>query len=106
LLSAIGLFLLQISVFPDFLHDGIQRFILANGKLHPRRVGVAEMEAFLWRLANEDNVAANAWNQVFHPRPRLEAKAAGSLMGCSHSVQRAWPRFLFMEFGTRSLFAR
>lgn len=40
------------------------RFILANGKRHPREMGVAEVEAFLSRLATRDDVAASTQNQA------------------------------------------
>ena len=42
----------------------IRRFILANGKRHPRDMGAPEIEAFLSRLANEGRVAANTQNQA------------------------------------------
>lgn len=42
----------------------IRRFILANGKRHPRDMGGAEVEAFLSSLANELHVAAGTQNQA------------------------------------------
>lgn len=42
----------------------IRRFILANGKRHPREMGVVEVKAFLSRLATEDDVAASTQNQA------------------------------------------
>lgn len=42
----------------------IRRFILANGKRHPRYLGGPEVEAFLTRLATERNVAAGTQNQA------------------------------------------
>src|SRR5579883_3419342 len=42
----------------------IRRFILANGKRHPRELGAKEVEAFLSRLAIESNVAAATQNQA------------------------------------------
>lgn len=42
----------------------IRRFILANGKRHPRDMGAREIEAFLSRLANEGRVAASTQNQA------------------------------------------
>ncbi len=42
----------------------IRRFILANGKRHPRHLGGPEVEAFLTRLATERNVAAGTQNQA------------------------------------------
>ena len=42
----------------------IRRFILANGKQHPRGLGAAEVEAFLTSLATEGGVAAGTQNQA------------------------------------------
>lgn len=42
----------------------IRRFILANGKRHPREMGVAEVEGFLTHLAVEGEVAASTQNQA------------------------------------------
>ena len=42
----------------------IRRFILANGKSHPRVMGGAEVEAFLSKLASEADVAAGTQNQA------------------------------------------
>lgn len=42
----------------------IRRFILSNGKRHPRDMGPAEVERFLSRLAVEGGVAASTQNQA------------------------------------------
>ena len=42
----------------------IRRFILANGKRHPREMGGVEVERFLTRLAVEANVAPGTQNQA------------------------------------------
>lgn len=42
----------------------IRRFILANGKRHPREMGAAEVERFLTSLAVEGRVAASTQNQA------------------------------------------
>lgn len=42
----------------------IRRFILANGKRHPRGMGKREIEAFLTVLATKRNVAAGTQNQA------------------------------------------
>jgi len=42
----------------------IRRFILANGKRHPRQLGAAEVEAFLSALATDGDVAAGTQNQA------------------------------------------
>ena len=44
--------------------DWIRRFILANGKRHPRDMGAAEVEVFLSRLATQSDVAASTQNQA------------------------------------------
>src|SRR5690606_42154613 len=41
-----------------------RRFILANGKRHPRELGGAEVEAFLTALATRGRVAAGKQNQA------------------------------------------
>jgi integron integrase len=42
----------------------IRRFILANGKRHPRDMGAAEVEQFLSRLAVQGRVTASTQNQA------------------------------------------
>src|SRR3546814_6328474 len=42
----------------------IRRFILANGKRHPRAMGEREVEAFLTVLATQGHVAAGTQNQA------------------------------------------
>lgn len=42
----------------------IRRFILANGKRHPRDLGELEVELFLTRLATDGQVAAGTQNQA------------------------------------------
>ena len=42
----------------------IRRFIVENGKRHPRDMGAVEVEAFLSRLATRDDVAASTQNQA------------------------------------------
>ncbi len=42
----------------------IRRFILSNGKRHPREMGAREVEAFLSVLASRCNVAASTQNQA------------------------------------------
>ena len=41
-----------------------KRFVLANGKRHPRDMGADEVTVFLSTLATRDNVAANTQNQA------------------------------------------
>jgi hypothetical protein len=42
----------------------IGRFILFNGKRHPRDMGIVEVEAFLTHLAVESKVSASTQNQA------------------------------------------
>ncbi len=42
----------------------VRRFILANGKRHPRDMGEREVESFLTRLATDGHVAASTQNQA------------------------------------------
>jgi len=42
----------------------IRRFILANGKRHPREMGASEVQAFLSDLAVEGRVSASTQNQA------------------------------------------
>src|SRR5690606_14406458 len=42
----------------------VRRFILANGKRHPREMGEREVETFLTLLATKGNVAAGTQNQA------------------------------------------
>jgi len=42
----------------------VRRFILYNGKRHPREMGAAQITAFLSSLATERNVAASTQNQA------------------------------------------
>lgn len=42
----------------------IRRYVLANGKRHPREMGAAEVERFLSGLAVQGNVAAGTQNQA------------------------------------------
>jgi len=42
----------------------VRRFILANGKRHPREMGAPEVEAFLTGLATRGRVAASTQNQA------------------------------------------
>lgn len=46
----------------------IRRFILANGKRHPRELGGPEVERFLTRLAVDGNVAPGTQNQALWRR--------------------------------------
>ena len=42
----------------------IRRFVIANGRRHPREMARAEVEAFLTRLATDGQVSAGTQNQA------------------------------------------
>jgi integron integrase len=53
------------SIRTERAYEGwIRRFIIANGRRHPRELGAAHVEAFLTRLAVEGRVAASTQNQA------------------------------------------
>ena len=63
----------------------IRRFIVANGKRHPREMGAAEVEAFLSSLAVEGNVAAATQNQALSALLYLYREVLGvELIGRAH----------------------
>lgn len=63
----------------------IRRFIIANGRRHPRELGGPEIEAFLTRLVTELNVAAGTQNHG--------QKREGRFADCSDSPSPAsWSR--------------
>ena len=51
----------------------IRRFILANGKRHPRELGALEAERFLSGLAMQSEVAASTRNPALQARLRRAA---------------------------------
>ena len=67
----------------------IRRFILANGKRHPRELGAAEVEAFLSRLAVHDNVAASTQNQALSALLFLYRQVLGIDLPWMENVVRA-----------------
>jgi len=66
-----------------------RRFILANGKRHPRSMGVAEVEAFLSYLATHDNVAASTQNQALSALLFMYRQVLGIELPWMESVVRA-----------------
>jgi hypothetical protein len=58
-----------------------RRFILANGKRHPRHLGEAEVEAFLGTLATEGDVPAKDFGRM-----------SGGIMGLDPRLRRAAKR--------------
>jgi len=67
----------------------IRRFILENGKRHPRALGSAEVEAFLTRLATRDDVAASTQNQALSGLLFLYRQVLGIDLPWMESVVRA-----------------
>ena len=66
-----------------------RRFILANGRRHPRDMGVAEVEAFLSTLATRDDVAASTQNQALSALLFLYREVLGIELPWMESVVRA-----------------
>ncbi len=67
----------------------IRRFILANGKRHPRDMGVMEVEAFLSRLATDGKVAAGTQNQALSSLLFLYREVLGVELPWMETVVRA-----------------
>lgn len=67
----------------------IRRFILANGKRHPREMGGPEVERFLSHLAVDRNVAASTQNQALSALLFLYRVVLGSDLPWMESVVRA-----------------
>ena len=66
-----------------------RRFILANGRRHPRDMGVVEVEAFLSTLATRDDVAASTQNQALSALLCLYREVLGIELPWMESVVRA-----------------
>ena len=69
--------------------DWIRRFVMANGKRHPRDMGAAEVEAFLSGLATRDDVAASTQNQALSALLFLYREVLGVQLPWMESVVRA-----------------
>lgn len=67
----------------------IRRFILANGKRHPREWGATHVEAFLTRLAVEGHVAASTQNQALSAILFLYRDVLGMKLAWMDDVVRA-----------------
>jgi len=67
----------------------IRRFILANGKRHPRDMGGREVEAFLTLLATRGNVAASTQNQALAALLFLYREVLAVDLPWMDNVQRA-----------------
>lgn len=66
-----------------------RRFILANGRRHPRDLGLAEIEAFLSSLAVRDDVAASTQNQALSALLFLYKEVLGLELPWVGAVTRA-----------------
>ena len=69
--------------------DWIRRFILANGKRHPREMGWREVEAFLTLLATEGKVAASTQNQALSALLFLYREVLGEQLPWMENIRRA-----------------
>jgi Site-specific recombinase XerD len=67
----------------------IRRFVLANGKRHPRDMGAAEVEAFLSQLAVQGQVAASTQNQALSAILFLYREVLGTELPWIDGVVRA-----------------
>ena len=67
----------------------IRRFILENGKRHPKDMGEREVEAFLSLLATRDNVAASTQNQALSALLFLYRQVLGVDLPWMENVRRA-----------------
>ncbi|MFC3552455.1 integron integrase [Lysobacter cavernae] len=67
----------------------VRRFILANGKRHPRDMGAAEIERFLSTLAVEGQVAASTQNQALSALLFLYREVLGIQLPWLEDVTRA-----------------
>src|SRR5262245_10061220 len=67
----------------------IRRFIVANGRRHPRELGAPELERFLSSLALEGRVAANTQNQALSALLFLYKEVLGTDLPWLEDVTRA-----------------
>jgi integrase len=67
----------------------IRRFILANGKRHPREMGAREVEAFLTMLATRGHVAPSTQNQALAALLFLYREVLGEALPWMEGIRRA-----------------
>jgi integron integrase len=67
----------------------VRRFVLANGRRHPRQLGEREVEAFLSLLASEGNVAAATQNQALSALLFLYREVLGVQLPWMDNIKRA-----------------
>lgn len=81
---------LNYSVRTERAYTGwIRRFVLANGKRHPRELGANEVENFLTDLAVRGNVAASTQNQALSALLFLYREVLGLDLPWMEGVTRA-----------------
>jgi hypothetical protein len=82
----------------------IRRFILANGKRHPRDMGGPEVERFLSSLAVQGRVAASTQNQALSALLFLYRQVlAVDLPWLDNVVRAKWPQMCSSPQPTYSL---
>ena len=69
--------------------DWIRRFIVANGKRHPREMGAVEVEWFLTELAVKGKVAASTQNQALSALLFLYREVLGQELPWMENIRRA-----------------
>jgi len=67
----------------------VRRFILSNGKRHPREMGGREVEAFLTLLATQDRVAASTQNQALSALLFMYREVLGQELPWMEEIHRA-----------------
>ncbi|MGA8276620.1 MAG: integron integrase [Rhodanobacteraceae bacterium] len=81
---------LGLSIRTEQAYAGwVRRFILANGKRHPRELGTREVEAFLTGLATHGNVAASTQNQALSALLFLYREVLGVELPWLENIRRA-----------------
>jgi hypothetical protein len=67
----------------------VERYILFHNKRHSQEIGVPEIEAFLTRLAIDQQVAASTQNQALHALLFLYQEVSCEELDCPISSMRA-----------------
>ena len=73
----------------DVYLEWIMRFILANAKRHPEKMGGVEVEAFLTKLAIEAQVVVSTQNQALSALLFLYREVLGSELPWMENIRRA-----------------
>ena len=67
----------------------IRRYVVHNGRRHPREMGEREVGAFLTALAGCGHVASSTWNQALAALQLLYTEVLGLPMSIGGEVIRA-----------------